>query len=72
MPRHRADVHFRAKEGVSEPTIEVQQAGGDVEILPDNLYFELPRGTSLKQAEKIAAYLRETIKGISKGISRID
>ena len=55
MLRHRADVLFRAKEGVSEPTIEVQQAGGDVEILPDNLYFELPRGTSLKQAEKIAA-----------------
>ncbi len=72
MSRHRADVLFRAKEGVSEHIIEVQQAGGDVEILPDNLYFELPRGTSLKEAEKIAAYLRKTITGIFKGISRID
>ena len=52
MPRHRADVLFRAKEGVSEPTIEVQQAGGDVEILPDNLTSssrEAPRSSKQRK-----------------------
>ncbi|HEX2447612.1 MAG TPA: hypothetical protein VHK26_05435 [Methyloceanibacter sp.] len=62
---HRANVTFRAKECGAEPAIEVQQLGGDVDILPDNLYFDPPLGTSLKEAEKIASYLNETIKGIS-------
>jgi hypothetical protein len=59
---HRAKVTFRAKEPGS---ISVQQLGGDAEILPDNLYFELAHGSSYNEARKIAAYLNETIKGIS-------
>ena len=65
MPTHRANVTFRAKEGDPEPFISVEQLGGDEDILPDNLYFDLPAGTSLKEAEKIAERLREVIKGVA-------
>ena len=52
MPTHRAKVTFRAKEGEPEPCILVEQLGGDADIVPDNFYFDLPRGTSLKESRR--------------------
>jgi hypothetical protein len=65
MPTHRAKVTFRAKEGEPEPCILVEQLGGDADIVPDNFYFDLPRGTSLKEAETIAERLRQMIDGVA-------
>jgi hypothetical protein len=64
MPTDRAHVSFRVKEPGAEPVISVEQSSSGAEILPANIYFELAAGTSLKDAEKIAAYLNETIEGI--------
>jgi hypothetical protein len=61
MPTHRAGVLFRAKE--SGPTIEFQQGEG-ADILPDGLFLELRPGASFDEAQEIAAYLKEKIKGV--------
>jgi hypothetical protein len=65
MPTHRANVTFRVKEPGADPVISVEQLGGDVEIVPEHIYFELASGTSMKEAQKIATYLNENIKGVS-------
>ena len=64
MATHRAKVQFRVKEGEPEPCISVEQVDGDADIVPDNFYFDLPAGTSLKEAERIVERLREMIRGV--------
>ena len=66
MPTLRAKVTFVVKEWAAEPCISVEQLDGDAQRLPENLHFELSSGTSLKEAQKTAAYLKETIKTISR------
>ena len=65
MTTHRAKVSFRFKELGADPALSVEQSsGGDADILTGNIYFELRPGTSVKDAQKIAAYLNENIEGI--------
>jgi hypothetical protein len=64
MPTHRSQVTFRVKEPGSEPAISVEQSSKAVEIFPENLFFDLKPGTSMKDADKIADYLNENIAGI--------
>ena len=63
MPTLRAQVTFRVKEPGAEPAISVEQSSKGVDI-PENLFFDLKPGTSMKDAERIANYLNENIKGI--------
>jgi len=62
MPTLRAQVTFRVKEPGAEPAISVEQSSNGVD--PENLFFDLKPGTSMKDAERIANYLNENIKGI--------
>jgi len=62
MPTLRAQVTFRVKEPGAEPAISVEQSSKGVD--PENLFFDLKPGTSMKDAERIANYLNENIKGI--------
>jgi hypothetical protein len=64
MPTLRAQVTFRVKEPGAEPAISVKQSSKGVEIFPENLVFDLKPGPSMKDAERIANYLNENIKGI--------
>jgi len=66
MPTRRGELLFHLKELGSEWAIEVQQSGGDAKILPDNIYFDLPHGSSVKDGERIVAYLKQSIKGVAQ------
>jgi len=65
MTTHRAKVSFRFKELGADPALSVEQSSsGDADILPGNIYFELRPGTTIKDVQKIAAYLNENMEDI--------
>ena len=63
----RAKFIFTAKEGANrEPYLLLAPAGNDLPILDRGfLSFDLPEGTTINQAEEIAAYLNEKIESVA-------
>ena len=63
----RAKFNFRTRETANrDPLIVLEPLRGHLKILDGGfLSFDLPEGTTINQAEEIAAYLNEKIEAIS-------
>jgi hypothetical protein len=64
MKTYKAKVSFHPVElGDESFGVSVEPLGGDSEVIPSNLYFEFPTGTTFRGAKKIADNLNRTIDG---------
>jgi hypothetical protein len=63
----RAEYVFAAKEHIDgQAFIALEPSNGDLSILKDGvLFFDLPKGTDVKRASKIAEQLQDLIPSIA-------
>ena len=63
----RAKFVFKTRESAGrDPSIVLEPVGESLDVLAGGfLGFDLPEGTTINQAEEIAAYLNEKINSVS-------